>query len=63
MQGEKCKMENVKLRIDRRRRTGVRGREKLGVLAKVVGISERISCESLRFHRTFPILRARAELT
>ena len=40
MQGEKCKMENAKLRVDRRRRTGVRGREKLGVMAKVVGISE-----------------------
>ena len=56
-------MKNAKLRVDRRRRTGVRGREKLGVMAKVVGISERISYESLRFHRTFPILHARAELT
>ena len=32
-------------------------------LAKAVGVSERILYESLRFHRSFPILHARAELT
>ena len=32
-------------------------------LAQAVGISERILYESLQFYRSFPILRARAELT
>ena len=32
-------------------------------LVKAVGISERILYESLRFHRSFPILHARSKLT
>ena len=39
------------------------GKQLVPRLAKAVGISERILFESLRFHRTFPILHARAELT
>ena len=39
------------------------GDQVMGRLAKAVGISERILYESLRFHRSFPILHARSKLT
>ena len=39
------------------------GDQVMGKLAKAVGISERILYESLRFHRSFPILHARSKLT
>ncbi len=39
------------------------GKQVIPRLAKAVGVGERILYESLRFHRTFPILHARAELT
>ena len=48
--------------VENKGRTGY-GKQLIPRLAKAVGVSERVLYESLQFHRNFPILRARAELT